>query len=549
MRKQETSVKGRLAMAVTMVAVSSLVAVGCTQQPTPSEGEAQEQATQYANTYEQAEAALADLNARQDKINEEYAPEVRTLADGTKVQRTPTEYQCYHLCKPYSRGSSYNTYFMYADNSGCNACHEDLKDVLQNMEYKHLTVWNDALKNWLTIDQCQLCHSDDDGYELGTLMHAVHYGERNGQSFEDRGGQCMSCHNMTENGEGIELWDQVKYEHLDGIVKQEDVQGDFTFDQTTKVAAEDMFTYDWIHNDYDNLITIMGKNGLDLPLPQEMIDNWEINIEGVVNKPFTAKLVDLIAECEADNATVTKLSKIHCLDNMPGGAGISNVEITGIPLNWLIEKAGGLKEGATGVIIDRREFHTNGAMHHSTRGTGTYKFDDVYLVYEIDGKPIDASSGSPCINWIEANDAQGNVKQCTGYLFTDEDKDWHAMSENGFDTYGEGPYMNKPNVTALDVPEGKIIKTGEPFTFSGYADAFDDAVTKIEFSMDLGKTWTAFDLGQTDPRQWVWWTFTWTPETDGSYVLMLRGTTDKGLVTEEQYIQKVMVTAKSNMEE
>lgn len=547
MKGEGRGIGTKIALAVTAVAASSLIVAGCAQQNTAEDAQAEE--PQYANSYEKAEAILAERNARQDEINKEYAPEIRTLEDGTKVQRTPTEYQCYHWSRPYHGGTSYNTYFMDADNRGCNACHEDLKDALKNMEYQHVTVWNDALDNWLTIDQCQLCHSDDDGYELGTLMHAVHYGERNSQTFEDRGGNCQSCHNMTENGQGVELWDQVKYDHLDGIVKQENVQGEFQFDQTTKVSKEDMFTYDWIHSDYDHLISIMGKNGINEPLPQEMIDNWEITIDGLVNNPYTAKLKDLIAEAEAEGASVTKLSKMHCLDNMPGGGGISNVEITGIPLNWLIERGGGLKDGVTGVIIDRREFHTNGVQDHSTRGTGTDKFDDVYLVYEIDGEPLDVSSGSPCINWIEANDAQGNVKQCVGYHITDEDKDWDAISENGFDSYDMGPYMNKPNVTCLKVPEGKIIKTGEPFTFEGYADAFDEAVTKIEFSMDGGETWTAFDLGKTDPRQWVYWHFTWTPETDGSYVLMLRGTTESGLVTDDQYIQKVMVTAKSDFEE
>ena len=31
---------------------------------------------------------------------------------------------------------------------------------------------------------------------------------------------------------GAELWDVVKYDHLDGIVKVPDVQGEFVFDQT-----------------------------------------------------------------------------------------------------------------------------------------------------------------------------------------------------------------------------------------------------------------------------------------------------------------------------
>ena len=59
---------------------------------------------------------------------------------------------------------------------------------------------------------------------MGTVMHGVHYGERNGENFEERGGKCISCHNMTENEQGAELWDVVKYDHLDGIVKVPDVQ-------------------------------------------------------------------------------------------------------------------------------------------------------------------------------------------------------------------------------------------------------------------------------------------------------------------------------------
>ncbi len=496
--------------------------------------------------YERGLDYLAEVNARQDEINAEYAPEVRTLEDGTTVQRTPTEYRGYHWNRPYQNGMSYNNYYLDADHRGCGACHIDLADTLSNMEYAHPTVWNEALGSWTTVDQCMLCHSDDDGYEFGTLLHAVHYGTRNGETFDAMNGNCNSCHNMTENGNGVELWDVVKYDHLDGIVDVADVQGEFEFDQDTVVAPEDMYTYDWIHSDYDHMITILGKNKLDESFPEDAVYNWEITMNGLVNEPFTAKLGDLIAEAEADGAVVTKLSKIHCVDNMPGGGGISNVEITGIPLTWLVEKAGGPSEDITGVLFDRREFHTNGAMSHSSRGVPEDKFGDVYLVYEIGGKPIDVSSGSPCINWVEACDAQSNVKQVVGYTLTNEEKNWDGWMMNGFNTYGEGPYMNKPNATVLKVPEGKIIETGVPFTFEGYADAFNEAVTKLEFSMDGGETWTAFDLGQTDPRQWVYWHFTWTPESDGSYVLIVRATTESGLVSVDP--QKVMVTAKSDVE-
>ncbi|MFR3091797.1 MAG: hypothetical protein ACLTMP_08830 [Eggerthella lenta] len=75
-----------------------------------------------------------------------------------------------------------------------------------------------------------------------------------------------------------------------------------------------------------------------------------------------------------------------------------------------------------------------------------------------------------------------------GHKLTDEEKPWEDWMMNGFNSYGEGPYINKPNATVLKVPEGMIIETGKPFTFEGYADAYDEAVVKLEFSMDNGKT-------------------------------------------------------------
>lgn len=77
----------------------------------------------------------------------------------------------------------------------------------------------------------------------------------------------------------------------------------------------------------------------------------------------------------------------------------------GIPLTWLIEKAGGASKDITGVLFDRQEFRTNGAQTHSNRGVPEASFEDVYLVYEIGGKPLDPSQGSPCINWVEKCDA------------------------------------------------------------------------------------------------------------------------------------------------
>ena len=65
--------------------------------------------------------------------------------------------------------------------------------------------------------------------------------------------------------------------------------------------------------------------------------------------------------------------------------------------------------------------------------------------------------------------------------------------------------------------------------------------------MDGGATWTKYELGDTDVNKLITWTYKFTPETDGSYVMMVRGTTETGRVSTAAH--KVMFTARSDANE
>ena len=70
---------------------------------------------------------------------------------------------------------------------------------------------------------------------------------------------------------------------------------------------------------------------------------------------------------------------------------------------------------------------------------------------------------------------------------------------NGGDASGAAEdvqFTNKPNTALLHLPDGLIVKTGEPYTFEGVSDAYDEAITAIEISLDNGETWVTYDLGQ-----------------------------------------------------
>lgn len=477
-----------------------------------------------------------------DQIAEDYAPEVRQLPNGKLVQRTPTEYECPHWMQQ-SWTISYNTYYLDADKKGCNSCHADLNETIMNMEYRHAVLPNKDLETYSDVEQCITCHRDN-GDEFGRLMHGIHFNSRNSEKFKEGfDGTCESCHTATGDGNGLQLWENVKYDALkDSITTVENVEGNFDFTQDKVQSMDDLYSYDFVHGYYDHMRYACSDAALDLDLPQSMMDEWEITIEGNVPNPYTAKLPDLIAEAEEAGVIVTKASKMVCDWNPVGGGGVTNTEVTGIPVSWLVEKAGGYLNDTTGVRVLR-------ADGSSKRAFPKDKLDDneALLVYKIGGEYLDATRGYPCTNWVEGVDAQINSKQVASYKVTNEDIDYTdkwAGNPNAWHNEN-GDAMNKPNATILGIPDGLLIQNGEPFTFNGYVDAYDKKIASMEFSMDQGETWTKFDLPETDVNKMVWWNFTWTPEKEGAYCLTVRATTEEGEVSFET--QTVMVNVKDVM--
>ncbi|MDE8703531.1 molybdopterin-dependent oxidoreductase, partial [Adlercreutzia equolifaciens] len=92
----------------------------------------------------------------------------------------------------------------------------------------------------------------------------------------------------------------------------------------------------WLGNDYD--LMRFDNTADNKPLDQEMFDSWEISITGAVAEEKTWKLVDLIDEAEKAGVVVTTPLVAQCTINPLGGEAIAQVEVTGIPLEWLLEK-------------------------------------------------------------------------------------------------------------------------------------------------------------------------------------------------------------------
>jgi len=454
----------------------------------------------------------------------EYAPEVKTLDNGVKIQRTPTEYAP-PACSTLG-DMAYNNYRLDADNRGCAACHESLTDLVQNMKLIHVDVQgcNDTE---VTVQTCISCHVRFDYYlsdtqQFGTLIHGIHYGTDSGFT-----GNCMSCHNVTADGNGMQLWDLVKYDVLHGItdIAADDLQVEFNYDQDTifpddqtKIFSEEWYWPDsWDTGRHDARVS--GEAGEE----QFDFDTWEIKVHGAVKEEKTFTLGELINTAPIFDGIL----KFHCTADPIGSSMIANVHVKAIPLSYLIEQCGGYANDA--VYVRATSFDGFYLDHLKERNT--------YLVYEINGERLTLANGYPVSMWVPAGSCGMDVKAVSDFYIGNDQNYYEYI---GLDTLPSG-MSNRPNATIYNTQDGQVIDAFEPYTFEGFADSYSYNITQVQFSFDRGATWKTFDIKDVTAEQWVHWTLTFTPSETTSYVVYVRAVNDLGEVSPYNHV--IMVNA------
>ena len=74
-----------------------------------------------------------------------------------------------------------------------------------------------------------------------------------------------------------------------------------------------------------------------------------------------------------------------------------------------------------------------------------------------------------------------------------------------------------------------IHRVGEPIEFEGYADDFENAVAGVQFSLDDGVSWTTYPTEGVRSDRGVRWTFAYTPQVPGRYLLKARAVDGRGV--------------------
>lgn len=457
----------------------------------------------------------ANISELPDLVNDKYdnaanaeanQPSRHIDANGYTIQAVPSD------------PDGYNITYLNADKRGCTTCHT-MEDVMLSMKTFHGVTFP-GYPTEQNFANCFVCH--EWATPLRTSIHSIH---NFSDSFESMGGTCESCHYIGEGGT-FERWDYVKYDLYKGITDiaadDESAQITIDYDQDTITPIDKIF-YKSIkqYGDYSPTNWRTDDSNMD----PELYNNWVITFDGDVENPISMTLPELVDQF----GTKTTVLKQQCCINGVGNALIYQVEVTGVPIKDILEYVQP-KEGAN-ALEEHSEDPYPDTYHYYNTGLSYGMDEDALIVTQINGETLPNSQGYPCAAWIPATSAGTMVKVFTGYtvLTVDEDQASTGVFTGDFEDPAVGEPASKPNSGVLNLPTGVVQKyvEGQPVELEGFADAWNEPIEKVEFSLDGGESWLEMDTPDNDPKRWTYWRLSFVPPDEGAYLLTIRTTSIK----------------------
>jgi len=284
-------------------------------------------------------------------------------------------------------------------------------------------------------------------------------------------------------------------------------------------------------------------------IPEVKIEEWRLNIGGLVSRPMSlaldeirkrpARTIAVTMECAGNGRALLaprRISQPWLLE------AIGTAEWTGTPLRVILEEAGvhreaadilfsGLDRGVEGGEVQR--YQRSLTMREAGR-------EEVLLAYEMNGEPLPPQHGYPLrllvpgwygmtsVKWLERIEALAEPFQ--GYQMARAYR--YSQTE---DEPGEAVSLMR--VRALMIPPGipdfltrtRLVQAGT-VTLMGKAWAGRLSISRVEVSVDGGSTWSDAQLGEpVSPHAWTTWTCLWDARR-GSHVVCVRATDSEGNV-------------------
>jgi DMSO/TMAO reductase YedYZ molybdopterin-dependent catalytic subunit len=270
----------------------------------------------------------------------------------------------------------------------------------------------------------------------------------------------------------------------------------------------------------------------------------ELTLDDLKKMPAVARSIAL--EC-AGNGRVFLTPQARGLQWGNGAVGAA--KWSGVPLGAVLERAG-VKPGAVDVVLVGAD---SGAITSDPPSPGVIHFDrgiplakakkdETLLAWEMNGAPLTVSHGAPLRAVVGGWYGMASVKWLSRIVVLDRPHAgfWQTMDYSIW----ERPAGRPPQLTPVTAMQPKaiitsptlddLVKAGRESIATGMAWAGEQAVDKVEFSADGGKTWAIATLGDKAPFTWTSWRIAWTaPRTPGPVKLVARCTDARGATQPE----------------
>ena len=294
------------------------------------------------------------------------------------------------------------------------------------------------------------------------------------------------------------------------------------------------------------------------------LSTWRLNVEGSVERPLKFSIGDLTSKFKP----VTVAAVNQCSGNsrskfqprVPGGqwghGAMGNAKWTGVPLRELLDAAK-IKPDALFVQFQGLD------QGKGPEGHGSHEFlksldvknpvlDECIVAYDMNGEPLPMLNGFPvrlvvpgyfatywmkCLSWIRVLDKPDeNFWMKTGYRVPDTPRGNTTPEEIKAGSVKTVPINRMPVRSFIVTPDGASKLVAQlPVNVRGIAFSGYGSITKLEISVDDGKSFKAVELGEDHgPYSFREWSYKWTPPKPGRYFLAARATDGKGNIQPDE---------------
>jgi DMSO/TMAO reductase YedYZ molybdopterin-dependent catalytic subunit len=242
------------------------------------------------------------------------------------------------------------------------------------------------------------------------------------------------------------------------------------------------------------------------------VEQWRLAITGEVKQPVTLGWRDILNRDSFD-----QIVTLECIDTLPGGDSLGNAQWRGISLKKLLQDVGADEETARDVVFRAADGYDDSIpFSHAMR-------DDVMLAYLMNGEKLPKAHGFPLRLVVPGLYGIKNVKWIIEIEVYNGDYKGY-WQRKGWTDDGTIKIFSR-----IDSPGHYQPLTGPEHLFRGVAFGGPHTISKVELSVDRGKSWQEAELEPTlSPYSWVIWNYRWNPPKPGRYQVAVRATDAKG---------------------